>query len=624
VWVELALLLLICAAVWFAKAILRRRDSGPATHWVMGWLAAGAGGILGVVRDDYPIAQLIAYPLGSFFPVMLLSGAFLLAARPVPGWLCPAAIGFGLMRSGFAAAGRLDVAYLAALPVELPAVLVAAWLVRRATPPAGVALSQRLLAPSLVVLAVVGAIHNVWMASASQVPPGLLVMWVVAVPPLFGVQIYSEWERGRRLLQRAREELEGRVVERTAELARANSSLRLEIAERRSAEAERRDLERQVLEARRLESLSMLTGGVAHDFNNLLAVILGNSRMAASELPPDSPLHLRLARIRAAAEHGAALTEQMLAYSGRSGVALKPVDLSRLVEEMVDLLRASISEQARLELELAPRAPVEGDTTQIRQVVLNLVTNASEALVHGAGRLLVRTGLVQQTAADLAGAAGADGPQPGAYAYLEVSDDGQGMDEATQARVFEPFFSTKFSGRGLGLAAVLGIVRTHGGVVRIQSRAGSGTRVRVLLPERRADFADPPRFRDGDGPSRRSGTILVVDDQDFVLEVAQAFLERAGHRVVTASGGRAAIEIFRERSREIDAVLLDLAMPDTNGEEVLLEIQRVRSDARVIIATGYSAQAASERLASHGVVGFVRKPYQPEEILQQVDRALLG
>jgi signal transduction histidine kinase/ActR/RegA family two-component response regulator len=624
VWVELALLFLICAAVVFARAILRRRDSGPATYWVTGWLAGGAGAILGVVRDEYPLTQLISYPLGSFFPALLLAGAFILSARPIPRWLCPAAIGFGLLRSAFAAAGMPGIAYLSAMVVEPPVVLAAAWLVHRATRTAGVALSQRLLAPSLVALAVVGAIHDAWIAAAHQVPPGLLVMWVVAVPPLFGVQIHSEWERGRRVLQRAREQLEERVVERTAELARANSSLRLEISERRSAEEALRKSERQVLEARRLESLSMLTGGVAHDFNNLLAVILGNSRMAASELPPDSALHVRLARIRAAAEHGAGLTEQMLAYSGRSGVALKPVDLSHLVEEMVDLLRASISEQARLELELAPRAAVEGDTTQIRQVLLNLVTNASEALVGGAGRLLVRTGLVQQSAEDLAGAAGAERPQPGAYAYLEVVDDGQGMDATTQARVFEPFFSTKFSGRGLGLAAVLGIVRTHGGVVQIQSGIGIGTRVRVLLPERRADFADPPQSRAGGVASRRSGTILVVDDQDLVLEVAQAFLERAGHRVVTAPGGRAAIEIFRARSREIDAVLLDLAMPDASGEEVLLEIQRVRSDARVIIATGYSAQAASERLASHGVVGFVRKPYQPEEILQQVDRALLA
>jgi len=749
--VELLLLLLIGGSAGLAWRILWRPDSGPASFWVAGWLAAGAGGILGVVRDAYPAAYLLSHPLGALFPALLLAGAVVLAARPIPGWLFPVALAYGAMRAGLAAAGWSEVSYAAAFVIEPPIVLATAWIVHRATPQVGVALSQRLLAPSLVVLAALGALHDGWLMQAPQIPPGLLAMWLVAVPPLFGVQIHSQWERGRRVLQRAREELEERVVARTAELALANAALRQEIAERRTAdealrrseeryrvvselgsdlafgfriglddhlydgwvtdaysritgytleelkgtgwlrlvhpedekglrrrfaailagearelevrlvtksgrvttvharldvtrdamdstfrvmgaahditearraEEERRKLELHVLEAQRLESLAMLTGGVAHDFNNLLAVILGNSRMAATDAPPDSPLHLRLARIRAAAEHGAGLTEQMLAYSGRSSVALKPLDLSHLVEEVMDLLRASISEHCRLELDLAPRAPVEGDTTQIRQVLLNLVTNASESLAGGVGTLLVRTGLVEQSAEELAGAVGTEHPRPGAYAVLEVSDDGQGMDATTQARVFEPFFTTKFSGRGLGLAAVLGIVRTHGGVVQIRSGVGRGTSVRVLLPELRGDFAKAPDAAKRRTAERRSGTILVVDDQDDVVEVAQAFLERAGHRVVTASGGRAAIETFRERSDEIDAVLLDLAMPDTSGEEVLLEIRRIRTDVRVIIATGYSAQAASERLASLGVVGFVRKPYEPEEILEQVGRAL--
>jgi CheY-like chemotaxis protein len=364
----------------------------------------------------------------------------------------------------------------------------------------------------------------------------------------------------------------------------------------------------------------MLTGGVAHDFNNLLAVILGNSRMALAEAAPGSPLHSRLARIGAAAEHGARLTEQMLAYSGKTGVALKPLDLSRLIEEMSDLLRASVSERCALEFDLAPRAAVEGDGTQLRQVVINLVTNASEALADGVGKLFVRTGLVEQDARALAGAAGAKDPRPGRYAFVEVADDGQGMDAATKARIFEPFFTTKFSGRGLGLAGVLGIVRAHRGVVRVESEVGRGTSVRVLLPEPYSAVADPaPPAHE---PQARRGTILVVDDQSYVIEIAQAFLERAGHRVLTASGGRAAIECFRERGHQIDAVLLDLAMPDANGEQVLLELQRLRPDVRVIIATGYTDEARSERLASQGVAGFVHKPYEPEAILEQVDRAL--
>ena len=750
-WVELLLLLFVAGLTGLGWRIVRRPDSGPATYWVAGWLAAGAGGILGVVRDAFPWAALLCYPLGSLFATLLLGGAFALAARPVPRWFLPLAFGYGALRAGFVAAGMPAVASVTALTLEPLAVLAAAWIVQRATPRKDVALSQRLLAPSMVVLAALGAVHVAWFMRTPQFPPGLLAMWVVAVPLLFGVQIHAEWERGRRLLRRAHDALEERVAARTAELALANASLRQEIAERRTAEEalreseeryrvvselgsdlafgfgvdladnihdgwvtdtytritgytlaelkgtgwlsllhpqdlesarrqfqailasntremevrlvtksgrvatvraslrltpeavngglrvvgaarditetkraeeERRKLERHVLEAQRLESLAMLTGGVAHDFNNLLVVILGNSRMALADAPPDSALHSRLARIRAAAELGAGLTEQMLAYSGKSGVALKPLDLSYLVEEVADLLRASVSERCRLELDLAPRARVEGDTTQLRQVVLNLATNASESLARGVGTLFVRTGHVQLDAADLAELAGAESLLPGAHAFLEVADDGQGMDATTQQRIFEPFFTTKFSGRGLGLAGVLGIVRAHRGAVQVRSEVGVGTSVRVLLPESRGPLVAIDEVAAARAPERRTGTILVVDDQDYVVEVAQAFLERAGHRVVTAGGGKAAIACFRERGHEIDAVLLDLSMPDASGEEVLAELQRIRPDVRVIIATGYTAEADSKRLASRGVVGFVRKPYEPEAILEQIGRAL--
>jgi CheY-like chemotaxis protein len=196
------------------------------------------------------------------------------------------------------------------------------------------------------------------------------------------------------------------------------------------------------------------------------------------------------------------------------------------------------------------------------------------------------------------------------------------MDAATKARIFEPFFTTKFSGRGLGLAAVLGIVRAHGGVMQVRSDAGAGTSIRMLLPEASGGAAPLERTSEARVPARRTGTLLVIDDQSFVLEVAQAILERAGHRVLTALGGREGIDCFRERCHEIDAVLLDLAMPDADGDAVLRELQRRRPDVRVIIATGFRMGDAAERIRAHGVAGFVRKPYEPEEILEQVDRAL--
>jgi PAS domain S-box-containing protein len=750
VLVEGLLILLVCGSIGFGWQLIRRAENSPATYWVAGWVAAGAGAILLVVRPEFPRAQYLAYPLGSLFPALLLGGTLVLASRPVPRWLLPAALVHGALRVGLVAAGRPGTAWVLTLAVEPLVVLAAAFLAHRATPRAG-SRSERLLAPSLVALAALGVTHVVWMMRAGGVPPGLLAMWVVAVPALFGVQLHAEWERGRRALQRARDELELRVEERTAELARTNRSLREEVAERRvveealresearyrvvselgsdlafgfrvgfddrvsggwvtdayaritgytieelqggnwlplvvpedlekireqfaeilahrardlevrlvaksgrivtvqarlritrdeqnscfrvvgaarditevrQAEEERRKLERHVLEAQRLESLAVLAGGVAHDFNNLLMVILGNIRMVAAELPPDSPLHARLARIRTAAEHGARLTEQMLVYSGKSSLALKPIALSHLVEEMADLLSASVSERCRLDFELSLRTPVEGDATQIQQVVLNLVTNASEALAGGAGTVLVRTGLMEQDALSLAGSWGTESPAPGSYVFLEVVDDGPGMDAATQAHIFEPFYTTKFSGRGLGLAALLGIVRAHRGVVQVQSEVGRGTRIRVLFPEAPGGMArlDAPAAADPEASPR--GTILVIDDQDSIVEVAQILLEAAGHRVLSAVGGRAGIERFRSRPQEIDAVLLDLTMPDTDGEQVLLELQQLRPDVRVIISTGHDAGRTAERIRARGVVGFVRKPYEPEELLEQVARAL--
>jgi PAS domain S-box-containing protein len=733
--VEALVILLICGSVALGWREIRRPESGAASHWVAGWMAAGAGSMLLIVQREFPLAHYLAYPLGTLFPALLLAGGFAFARRPVPRALLPVALGFGALRVALAATGHPHLAWASALSVEPAAVLATAWLVWRATPERGVSLSQRLLGPSLLLLAAAGIVHVVWMmrvevaGAVTEVPPGLLAMWVVTVPLLFGIQLHAEWERSLRALQRAREQLEQRVAERTAALRESEARYRVaselssdltfglrvdpddnlregwvsntfgrmvgytldelkggswlaavhpddlertraqlaaifaghtrdletrlvtkagesitvqarlritreddgtllvvgaasDVTDARRAEQERRRLEQHVFEAQRLESLAVLTGGVAHDFNNLLAVILGNSRMALADAAPESPLYTRLARIRAAADHGARLTAQMLAYSGRSSFERKPLDLSRLLEEMADLLRASLSERCQLVLELSSRAPVEGDATQLQQVVLNLATNASEALGEREGCVWVRAGTTVQDAASLAGAVGTENPVPGAYTFLEVADDGPGMDAATQARVFEPFFTTKFSGRGLGLAAVLGIVRAHGGVVLVRSEPGRGTSIRVLLPEPGSVLArSQPTVAAGE-PAPRRATVLVVDDQDFVLEVAQAFLERAGHRVLTAIGGRAGIERFREHAHEIDAVLLDLAMPDADGEAVLRELQRLRPDVRVIIATGYGSGHAAERLASAHVAGILRKPYEAEEMVALVQRVL--
>ena len=599
--VEALLILLLCASVAVAVRVLSREDSAPLSWWLTGWLAAGAATILVLVRDAFPHAPLVAYPLGSAFPALLVAGALALGGRRVPRWLLPAALVHGLLRSALAAAGETRLSWALALAVEPAVVVTSAWLVWRATPRAGVSRSERWLAPSLVLLAALGAVHVVSMMETGRVSPGLLAMWVVSVPSLVGVQLHAEWERGRRRWQSAQAELERRVEERTAEL---------------------RDSERRVFEAQRLESLALLSGGVAHDFDNLLLVILGNSRAALAEAPPDSALAARLARIGAAAEHGARLTQQMLAYSGRSSRARKPIDLSKLALETSDLLHASVSERCRVEIELAPCAPAEGDATQLQQVLLNLATNASDACGAAGGRLVVRTGSRDVSARDLEDAVGSESARPGRYVFLEVSDDGPGMDAATRQRIFEPFFTTKPSGRGLGLAAVLGIVRAHGGVVRVRTRPGAGTTLSVMLPEAASATATLSRVPALPQAARR-GCVLVIDDQESVVDVTQCLLRAAGHRALGCTSGRAGIEMFRERADEIDAVLLDLTMPDADGEQVLEALRRIRPDVRVVISTGYDANAVAERVRAQ-VAGFVRKPFDPDAMLAEVERVLAG
>jgi signal transduction histidine kinase len=341
----------------------------------------------------------------------------------------------------------------------------------------------RLLAASFALLALAGALHLAWFVRGGPVSLPIVALWMAATPPLLAIQLEAGAAWARRELERARDELETRVQARTVELARVNGSLRAEIAEHRATEVERQRLALRVHDAQRLESLGLLAGGVAHDFNNVLTVIVGHARLALAELPVDSPARARLEGIRDAAEHGSALTEQMLVYAGRGSWARKPVELSRLVDDTLDLARASVAGGCTLDAALAPGVWVEADATQLRQVVLNLVQNASEARGGAPVRVWIRAALDRVEAADLAEAYGADEASPGLYGMLEVFDDGEGIDAETQRRIFDPFFTTKpvGQGAGLGLDIVRTIVQSHRGGVDVDSRPGR-TEFRVSLP----------------------------------------------------------------------------------------------------------------------------------------------
>jgi PAS domain S-box-containing protein len=418
--------------------------------------------------------------------------------------------------------------------------------------------------------------------------------------------------------------LEARVrIERDADCIRIVGAAR-DVTDARHSDEERFRLERQVQETQRLESLGLVTGGVAHDFNNLLTVILGNGRLALAELPPLHPLRPRLERMLAAAEHGAGLTEQMLVYAGRAPRAQKPVELSSLVAGMLDLARASLPRRVTLHEALGAPVWVLGDETQLRQVVLNLVANAGEAIGARGGSVQLRTALVEVAAEEFARARGAS-LEPGPLALLEVVDDGAGMDETTCERVFEPFFTTRLSGRGLGLAAVLGIVRGHCGKVGVLSAPGGGSSFRVWLPAalqlgRDAPAPEPAATRWGGSAAR----VLVIDDQEPVLELARELLGRAGYDVQTALGGRAGLERFVAAPAAFDVVVLDLAMPDLDGGLVGKEVRSLRAELPLLLVSGYDVDLAAVRLASLQPARFLRKPYEREGLVGALEQLLVG
>ena len=396
----------------------------------------------------------------------------------------------------------------------------------------------------------------------------------------------------------------------------------VDVTERKRAQEERAVLEARMRETQRLESLGVLAGGLAHDFNNLLAVILGNSRLVLEGLPPESPLAGKLREIRSAAEHAADLTEQMLIAAGKRSQVRASVDLAELVFGLLDLCRSSLPSNATLRTELArDLPPVEADAVQLRQVVLNLVSNAGEALAGEAGSVTLRVGRARVEAGDLTDAIGAPELGAGEYACLEVSDTGMGIAAENQAHLFEPFFTTKFTGRGLGLAAVLGIVRSHRGAIQLESQSGAGASFRVLLPLQAEGTRSEPVPSERAAAENGTGHVLVIDDDDAILRLMQVFLEDAGFEVTTVLGGRAGTEAVRRTPERFDGVVLDLVMPDFSGARVFEEIRQIRPDLPVILVSGYAEEAARSLLGDGSSASFLHKPFEPEELVKRLRAA---
>lgn len=438
----------------------------------------------------------------------------------------------------------------------------------------------------------------------------------------------------------------------------------IDLTERRQAESERAAIERKMQDTQRLEALGVLAGGVAHDFNNLLAGVLGHAELAVSELSPGHPARDHLAIVLNGVAQAGGLTRQLLAYSGKGRFLLRLLDLNELIVQTTELLRLTLPKKVQLDLQLADHLPlVTGDDGQIRQVLMNLIINAGEAIGDKPGAVTVTTTAHELQLDTVSG--GVYSPAaPGRFIELIVSDTGCGMDDATRARLFDPFFTTKFAGRGLGLSAVLGIIRGHGGGIRVDSELGVGTRFTVLLPTS-GECSVPHSVVTTPAPShalrqtpqevppptprrpRRSGPIrvptqrsvpshesapsvpsapfqapakaegrglaIVADDEPVVRQVGELMLKQMGFEVVTACNGQEAVEQFEAHADRIKLILLDLMMPVMDGPEALAVI-RARSAVPVVLCSGYTSEAVPEELTGNTITGFLQKPFARAEL----------
>ena len=451
--------------------------------------------------------------------------------------------------------------------------------------------------------------------------------FVLAVGLLF---LGLRWRSGSELRERRR--LEGLIAERTEELEegkrqverqasaleQANRQLAEENEHRRVLEAEREKLQARMEQSQKLESLGLVAGGVAHDFNNILMAILGNADLALEDASMDpTALRNRLQEIRRASHRAAELCRHMLAYAGKGPIKKEEIDLTNISLECLEMVRAGVSANVGFQLDMLESPPaVLADGTQLRQVVMNVLLNAVEALdaqqmESGEGKVRITTSSRHLDPSFFQETLLADPLPGGPYVVLGVEDNGSGMDEATLKKIFDPFFTTKFTGRGLGLAATLGIVRSHDGAIKATSRSGQGTTLEIFLPalDHGADHHSNSSTEEIRA-WRKTGTVLVVDDEEIVRDVVSVMLRNTGFDVLVASSGDQALEIFAEEQEQITAVIMDLTMPGTDGQTTFERMREIQPEVKVVLSTGYAGDDIVERYLEEGFAGFLHKPYR--------------
>jgi PAS domain S-box-containing protein len=395
-----------------------------------------------------------------------------------------------------------------------------------------------------------------------------------------------------------------------------------DIQDRKEAEEERQKLERQVQQAQKLESLGVLAGGIAHDFNNLLTALLGNLSLAKDVEEPGHASHPFLEKAERVALRASDLTKQMLAYAGRGRADTQPLDLNEVVRDMSNLLIVSVPKKITLELRLAESLPfIEGDRTQIQQVVMNLVTNASEAIGDTMGQIHLRTACQELHEDTIVNALPGQPIEPGHYVLLEVQDTGCGIAPEHEPRIFDPFFSTKASGRGLGLSAMLGILRTHHGAIQVLSQPGKGSRFCLYFPVCKV----PPLMSGAESHEDTSplkGRILLVEDEASIRESTRIALEHRGLTVIEAEDGLAALERFRAEPQAFDLVLTDLTMPRMDGRDAFRAIRAIHPTIPVILCSGYDESSCTRELVGEGLAAFLPKPYVMKDLAAIIRRCL--
>lgn len=388
---------------------------------------------------------------------------------------------------------------------------------------------------------------------------------------------------------------------------------------REAAPVQQHLLELQLLRTQREQGLGVLAGRIAHDFNNILLTTMGYAELSLRECSPVSPVRHNLEEILAACRSAADLCGQLLAYAGWGAMVRSRINLATLIDDTAHLLHAAIHPKAMLHLHMDRDIPiVNADPSLIRQALLSLVTNASEALEGQTGTISVSVSWSHAEAEYLRTSLPGEPRPAGAYVHVSVSDTGCGIPADVLQHVCDPFFTTRRDARGLGLAAALGIVRTHGGVMRIYSEPGRGTTVKMLFPVDGQSVSDAPAELAGEPKAAVARTVLLADDDPMVRRVSTRMLESLGCSVIAVADGREAVETFEQHAGVIDLVLLDLTMPRMTGAEAFSAIRRLNPHVPVMLASGYAEEAITGQFCGKGLTGFLQKPF----LLDDLRRAL--